>query len=99
MYKHDIENVMLGMKDAIDHRDMDEVEGLSDIDLCRIFGVLLDNAIEAALESNEKKILLRTYEVEGQLFFEVRNSYKEAPDMDQLMGSGVRSLLCNVKWS
>lgn len=44
--------------------------------VCRIFGILLDNAIEAASESDEKRISLEMYRLDQKLIFVVMNTFK-----------------------
>lgn len=44
--------------------------------VCRIFGILLDNAIEAAIESDEKRISLEMYRLNQKLIFVVMNTFK-----------------------
>ena len=48
--------------------------------LCEILGILLDNAIEAAAESNDKKLSFKIEESEDAFIFEVGNSIKNTPD-------------------
>ena len=44
--------------------------------VCRIFGILLDNAIDAAAESDEKRISLEMYRLDQKLVFVVMNTFK-----------------------
>ena len=44
--------------------------------VCRIFGILLDNAIDAATESDEKRISLEMYRLDQKLIFVVMNTFK-----------------------
>lgn len=44
--------------------------------VCRIFGILLDNAIDAATESDEKRISLEMYRLDQKLVFVVMNTFK-----------------------
>ena len=44
--------------------------------VCRIFGILLDNAIDAAAESAEKRISLEMYRLDQKLIFVVMNTFK-----------------------
>ncbi len=56
--------------------------GISDIDLCRICGILIDNAIEAAEQSDEKWLQIfiakGLYEGENDWCIQIRNAYSSS---------------------
>jgi len=56
--------------------------------LCEILGNLLDNAIEASLESEEKKVSLKMEESEDAFRFEIFNSTHAAPDRSKMSEKG-----------
>ncbi|BFH68683.1 histidine kinase [Paenibacillus dendritiformis] len=56
--------------------DIDEVD-MSTLDLCRIMGILMDNAIEAALETPEPRVELGIVSAKGSTLFIIRNSCSE----------------------
>ena len=56
--------------------------------LCEILGILLDNAIEAALESPEKQVDLKIEEAEDALVFEIKNSTARSPDQIKMFEKG-----------
>lgn len=62
---------------------------IDDLDLCRIMGNLLDNAVEAAEESADKRILLKCQR-EDMVALEVvvGNSMERAPSVEQLFDLG-----------
>lgn len=45
--------------------------------VCRIFGILLDNAIDAAAESDKKRMSLEMYRLDQKLVFVVMNTFKD----------------------
>lgn len=47
------------------------------VDFIRASSILLDNAIEEALQSKEKALQIAFFEIEGQQFFIVRNSCQQ----------------------
>lgn len=57
-------------------------------DLCEIVGILLDNAIEAASESNEKSIKIAILKNAGEITFSIENSYKIKPDLSKIFLKG-----------
>ena len=56
--------------------------------LCEILGILLDNAIEAAAESDGKKISLKMEESEEAFAFEISNSTDTAPNQSRMWEKG-----------
>lgn len=59
-------------------------------DCVRILGIILDNAIEAALESEERKISLLIYRDDRQVEFLIVNSSQEmAHSIDSLVNKGI----------
>ena len=48
---------------------------ISDLDMCRIFGNLLENAIDAAAKSEKKKVVLTMQFSGGVLFLRIKNTY------------------------
>lgn len=62
-------------------------------DLCKIMGILLDNAIEAACESNDKSIVVRIFENKKskKKNIYIENSYKGFIDVAKLYCKGYTS--------
>jgi two-component system sensor histidine kinase AgrC len=63
--------------------DLSEV-GIKISELCEILGILLDNAIEAASESEEKLIRLVVRKIDTSISFSIENSVKEIPDIRKI---------------
>jgi two-component system sensor histidine kinase AgrC len=64
--------------------------GIQAIDLCRMVGIFLDNAIEAAVESKDKVISISVlHDERGRVMsLIIANSFLERPDMSQLNREG-----------
>lgn len=58
------------------------------VNLIRVFGNLLDNAIEAAAESEDKYITLHILKKESSVFFIIQNTFKEKPDLEKIFEKG-----------
>ncbi len=58
--------------------------GIKISELCEILGILLDNAIEAASESEEKLIRLVVRKIDTSISFSIENSVKEIPDIRKI---------------
>lgn len=63
--------------------------GLSDSDLCEVMGVLLDNAIEAALQAKVKLVTVEMRNIDHAMELIVKNTYAGAVTESQLLGSAV----------
>lgn len=61
---------------------------MKNVDLCRITGILLDNAIEAALLSQEKIVNFGIIEDNEEIYLIVSNSYAEKPVISQIYTEG-----------
>jgi len=74
------------------------------IDLCKVVGILIDNAIEASVESQMKELHIGIETCDGSTSIVIANTYLNEPNMSQLFKRGVSSKgknrglgLCNVK--
>lgn len=56
--------------------------------LCEIVGILFDNAIEAAIASEEKKIILSIQSIKGSIHLILENSINEKPEMNKIFIKG-----------
>lgn len=56
--------------------------------LIRVFGNLLDNAIEAAADSEDKYITLHILKKESSVFFIIHNTFREKPDLEKIFEKG-----------
>ncbi|WP_281532488.1 sensor histidine kinase [Anaerocolumna aminovalerica] len=61
---------------------------MKSVDLCRITGILLDNAIEAALLSEEKIVNFGIIEDSEEIYLIVSNSFAEKPVISQIYTEG-----------
>jgi len=58
------------------------------IDICKILGILLDNAIEAAMESKKKNASLLITSNEESISVVVTNTFKDTPAIDKIFNYG-----------
>jgi two-component system sensor histidine kinase AgrC len=58
------------------------------IDICKIIGILLDNAIEAAMESEKKNISLLITKNKKETSFVITNTFKNPPDINKMFNYG-----------
>jgi two-component system sensor histidine kinase AgrC len=79
-------------------------KGMDIIDLCKVAGILIDNAIEASSESLMKELHVGIETGDGSTSIIIANTYLNEPNISQLFKRGVSSKgknrglgLCNVK--
>lgn len=56
--------------------------------LCEMLGILLDNAIEGAAESSDKKVNFKIYDLDDATVFEIGNSIDTMPDRVKMFEKG-----------
>jgi len=61
---------------------------MKNLDICRITGILLDNAIEAALLSKEKIVNFGIIEDSEEIYLIISNSFAEKPVISQIYTEG-----------
>ncbi len=61
---------------------------LKEVDICKIFGILIDNAIEASTESKEKIIDININEDNKKLIIHISNSYNLEPNLNNIFIKG-----------
>ncbi|WP_313128034.1 sensor histidine kinase [Anaerocolumna sp.] len=61
---------------------------MKNLDICRITGILLDNAIEAALLSKEKIVNFGIIEDSEEIYLIVSNTFAEKPVISQIFTEG-----------
>ncbi len=65
-----------------------EFRDTAPLDLCRVIGILTDNAIEAACDSQEKEIHIVMESDTASTMFIISNTYRIKPDLSQLERKG-----------
>lgn len=66
-------NLNIHIEDSIDNFI------IKDVDICRILGIVIDNAIEASIESNQKILTIVILSDESEISIIVSNSFKDKP--------------------
>jgi two-component system sensor histidine kinase AgrC len=61
---------------------------IKDIDMSKILGILMDNAIEASIESNEKILDVSISKEESTICITISNSFENKPDINKIFDKG-----------
>lgn len=80
--------VNLNVDKKIRKVNFDNLSSKTNYDLCRIVGVILDNAIEEVVKLKEKEIVISMYKDEISFVIEVSNRCKTIPDLSKLDEKG-----------
>lgn len=59
--------------------------------ICKLLGIYLDNAIEAAEETRKKALYIEVYELSNKVCFTISNSFKKKSNFDDRNKKGVSS--------
>lgn len=59
--------------------------------VCKILGILLDNAIEASTETKEKHLMMDVYDDDEHLIVYIENTFKGKIDINEINNRGVSS--------
>lgn len=81
-------NYILDIDEKIKTFDLIEIGTDDIIDICKIIGVLIDNAIEAVSELDDKNIEISLYENNKELNIKVSNNYKGSIEVDKIFEEG-----------
>ena len=73
---------------SINDLDFTVISTKTNFNLCRIMGVILDNAIEEASKLEEREVLISMYEDKGALIIEVANKFKDTIELDKIDDKG-----------
>lgn len=68
--------------------NFDNISSKTNYDLCRIVGVILDNAIEEVMKLEDKEILISMYKDTEHFIIEVSNKCESIPDLSKLDEKG-----------
>lgn len=66
----------------------DNISSKTNYDLCRVVGIILDNAIEEVMNLKDKEILVYMHKEDNYFVIEVSNKCKNIPDLSKLDEKG-----------
>lgn len=81
-------SVIVNISPVINYKKVNKIDGLIIKDLSMIFGILLDNAIEACLESKDKCLSIYVYEEDNGVVLQISNTFKGTINLDLLYKKG-----------
>ena len=70
------------------YKKIEELDEKRYYNVCKILGILLDNAIEASINTKDKQVFIDIYLEEGDIIIYIENSYKGFIDFDKINKKG-----------
>lgn len=68
--------------------DFSSASSKMNYDICRIVGIILDNAIDEALKLEEKQVYISMYKEEELFTIEISNKFMDMPDLEKMDQEG-----------
>jgi len=68
-----------------------DIKNIKTLDFCKVIGILLDNALEAAEQSEERKVDFDIKKVNHSFKIEIRNTFIGNIDLEKVFDSGFTS--------
>ncbi|MCR4435981.1 MAG: GHKL domain-containing protein [Clostridiales bacterium] len=68
-----------------------EISNIKVTELCEIVGIFLDNAIEAAAESDDRSVAFYAGESDESVVISIKNTFREVPDTKKIYEKGFSS--------
>lgn len=68
--------------------DLIELDNATTIDVCKILGVFIDNAIEEVKNIKKKNIVISFYTQDNDIYIKISNNYKSKIDIDKIYDAG-----------
>ncbi|MBO5096498.1 MAG: GHKL domain-containing protein [Bacilli bacterium] len=87
MKKNNIK-INLNVNRKIRKVNFDNISSKTNYDLCRVVGIILDNAIEEVMKLEDKEILISMYKDTEYFIIEVSNKCESIPDLSKLDEKG-----------
>lgn len=81
-------SVGLILSENFDHFDYTRLNKTFSNDICKILGIIIDNALEAALLSENKEILIEIYDEEEALELNITNSFSGTINIHKIFTPG-----------
>lgn len=81
-------NIDLNISTEVRKIDLSKLDTKTNFDICRVIGIIIDNAIDETLKIEEKEISISMYKEENDFIIEVANKCKEVPDLYTIDNKG-----------
>jgi len=81
-------NIDLNVSKEIRKVELSELNAKINFDICRVMGIIIDNAIEEVTKLKDKEISISMYRENDEFIIETSNKCKEIPDLDKIDNKG-----------
>lgn len=88
LMKENYINVDLNVSREVRKIDLLKINSKTNYDVCRVMGVLIDNAVDEVKKLKDKEVSISMYRDESYFIIEVANKCKEVPDLQIIDNKG-----------
>jgi len=81
-------NIDLNVSKEIRKVELSELNAKTNFDICRVMGIIIDNAIDEVTKLKDKEISISMYKEDNVFIIETSNKCKEVPDLDKIDNKG-----------
>lgn len=81
-------NIDLNVSTEIRKINFSSLNTKTNYDICRIVGIIIDNAVDETLKIEDREISISMYKEDNEFIIEVSNKCKDLPDLDKIDNKG-----------
>lgn len=81
-------NVQLDVSKSLKKLDFSNISTKTNYDICRMAGIIIDNAIDETVKLENKEIAISLYKDDNLFIIEVSNYFKDLPDLTKINNKG-----------
>lgn len=81
-------NITLNVSNDVRKIKLSKLDAKTNFDICRVIGVIMDNAIDETLKLKQREISISMYKEEKNFVIEVANKCKELPNLEKIDNKG-----------
>jgi len=81
-------NIDLNVSTEIRKINFSSLNSKTNYDICRIVGIIIDNAVDETLKIEDREISISMYKEDNDFIIEVSNKCKDLPDLDKIDNKG-----------
>jgi len=81
-------NIDLNVSSEVRKINLSDFNAKVNYDICRVIGIIIDNAVDETLKVEDKEISISMYKEDNEFIIEVANKCKELPNLEKIDNKG-----------